>query len=1070
MGVRERMSRFMTRMLTPLTRLALSDPAPRPIDQVIFEMNTVSGRTVSREAALSVPGVLKGRNMLCSIATLPLIQLNDRNETQRNPLLQQIDPDVANIVTLAQTIEDLICESIAWWEIIGQDSGQYPTSARRRDPSSVSLTPPHDRSLAPLPSGEDPRGAVVYIDGRQVPASKVIRFDSPNPALLVAAAKAIRRALLLDAAAGLYASDPRPADYFTPADDADEISDPEVEEILAKWRAARKRRATGWVPRSMKYNTVDAPTPQQLQLAELQKQAYLEIANAIGVDPEDLGISTTSRTYSNAVDRRRDKINEVYSPYMRAVTDRLSMPDVTRRNQRVIWDLRDYLKSNPTERAAVDQTYHDMGALSVDEIRRDSLGLPPLPPEESDVVREAARIAREAAAQQNAPVSPAPASMPEDTMTNSRPVGLQLDATGTTPTGVRRLEFAATSLNFRVERDTRTIWGLAIPYNKIVEKWGMKFRFMTGSIEWSDPVSRHKMLRDHDSDKAIGYALGLTQAQEGVVGKYKLGRKKEADDALMDAEDGVADGLSMSVEFDLENDALLNRDGVYDVYRAFASETSLTAMPAFDDARVTKVAASKTERTSAVEDCAACGQQHAPGVACASRPQNTPPAAPANQTTGLTLNDDQLRDLLAQPGVLAALAGVPAQQQQAAPAGGFTLSADQIGMLAQQGHLRTLLGGLMGAPNQQQTEEPRPVVDPTRRPVAVTATREEAPYRFDRKGNLTKAKFDFSTDVIAGLRDGQAEPLERAQKFVQSWFEEQRDRQANAVTAQFVSQADAATLNPSIQRPDLYVDQKDFEYPIWGAVEKGTINDATPFVLPKFSSSSGLVGAHVENTEPTPGTFVATSQTITPSPVSGKVEISREAWDQGGNPQLSGLIWNQMVRAWYESLEAAAVTLLEGLAPTTITITTAAADSVLEASLTSQLAPLQYVRGGFRMRDFFIQVDLYKALIAAKDTAGRKLFPVLGAQNATGTTADFFSALMVAGLVGRPAWALAATSANSANSYLFDRADVSGWATAPQRLTMENISVAKVHLGIWGYKALACTDLTGVRRLAYDPV
>jgi hypothetical protein len=200
------------------------------------------------------------------------------------------------------------------------------------------------------------------------------------------------------------------------------------------------------------------------------------------------------------------------------------------------------------------------------------------------------------------------------------------------------------------------------------------------------------------------------------------------------------------------------------------------------------------------------------------------------------------------------------------------------------------------------------------------------------------------------------------------------------------------------------------------------------------------------------------------------VKIAREAWDQGGNPQMSGLIWNQMIRAWYEALEAASVAMLEALAPTTLTVTTAAADAVLEASLTSQLAPLQYVRGGFRMRDFFIQVDLYKALVAAKDGNGRKLFPFLGATNATGTVSEFFSALLIGGLVGRPAWALAATSANSANSFLFDRGDVSGWATAPNRLTFDNIEVANVYIGIWGYKALANTDLTGVRKVAYDPV
>jgi hypothetical protein len=342
---------------------------------------------------------------------------------------------------------------------------------------------------------------------------------------------------------------------------------------------------------------------------------------------------------------------------------------------------------------------------------------------------------------------------------------------------------------------------------------------------------------------------------------------------------------------------------------------------------------------------------------------------------------------------------------------------------------------------------------------------EPEPYTFDAKGNLRPGKFDFSTDVISGFQ-GDAEALERATNWMHKQFADADRRRVEFATAM----TDVASLNPNKQRPDMYVDQQEFEYPIWNAINKGTIADATPFVLPKFSTSSGLVAANVENTEPTPGVFTATSQTITPAAISGKVEISREAWDQGGNPQLSGLIWRQMVRAWFEALEAAAVAMLEAAAPTTITITTAAADSALEASLTSQLAPLQYVRGGFRMRDAFAQVDLYKALIAAKDSSGRKLFPVLGAQNATGTTQDFFSALLVAGLVFRPAWALAATSANSSNSYLFDRGDVSGWATAPQRLTFENISVAKIHMGIWGYRAMAITDITGVRRLAYDPV
>src|SRR5207244_52727 len=63
-------------------------------------------------------------------------------------------------------------------------------------------------------------------------------------------------------------------------------------------------------------------------------------------------------------------------------------------------------------------------------------------------------------------------------------------------------------------------------------------------------------------------------------------------------------------------------------------ETSTTYMPAFDDARVTKVAASRTGETML---CQHCGHAHAPNIACATfraqllggQPAPTPPPTPA---------------------------------------------------------------------------------------------------------------------------------------------------------------------------------------------------------------------------------------------------------------------------------------------------------------------------------------------------------------------------------------------------------------------------------------------------------
>jgi len=1006
-----------------------ADPPPRPIAEVLLEM---AGRGIlpkaGRNEALSVSAVLRGRNLICGPATLPLIQKDPDRRVARLSLLEQIDPNVPNVVTLAQTLEDLLFDGISWWRVTAKGADNYPTSAEHLDVSQVSLQPPAGR-MAPLPSGWDPRDAVVYVDGEPWPSSWIIRFDSPNPGLLTAGGRLIRRAVLLDQTSALYADNPRPLDYFTPTEGADPASDDEVAALLAEWERQRKQRATAYVPAALTYNSVDTPTPADLQLVALLREVKLDLANAIGLDPEDLGVSTTSRTYQNGVDRRQDKINDTLSPYMKAITDRLSMGDVTKRGYVVAFDLDDYLRADPLTRAQVYEKALAGGWMDADEVRAEE-GRPDLTPAQR--------------AQQQAP-APVPSNV-----VPIRRAAMAADADAVT--------FAPDLVPLaNVDTERRIIEGIVLPYgvNKVAWKNGQRWRFQMGSLVPPAELRRNKALRDHDQSQPLGKLVHYQDTPDGMFARYKIAEGPDGDRALAEAVDGIRDGWSVGVEInaaepDPQNQGVL----LVAVGGAAWRESSLLAIPAFDDARVTRVAAHADQgemMTAPVKE---------PAPDSGAPPQNNPPEQ--KPAAAVQLNNDQLQGLLQVPGVLQALAGVSAGRAEVKPDGvQFGLYPEQISALLKvPGAMGLLLGA--GAPTPPEQPER---VDPTRRPAGPARVVEPEPYTFDAKGNLRPGKFDFSTDVISGFQ-GDAEALERATNWMHKQFADADRRRVEFATAM----TDVASLNPNKQRPDMYVDQQEFEYPIWNAINKGTIADATPFVLPKFSTSSGLVAANVENTEPTPGVFTATSQTITPAAISGKVEISREAWDQGGNPQLSGLIWRQMVRAWFEALEAAAVAMLEAAAPTTITITTAAADSALEASLTSQLAPLQYVRGGFRMRDAFAQVDLYKALIAAKDSSGRKLFPVLGAQNATGTTQDFFSALLVAGLVFRPAWALAATSANSSNSYLFDRGDVSGWATAPQRLTFENISVAKIHMGIWGYRAMAITDITGVRRLAYDPV
>lgn len=340
-----------------------------PVDQLLLHLEQRMGR-IDRPAALSVPAVLRGRNMICSISTLPLEAVDTANRPQQVPLLDQFDPDVPNVVHLAQTLEDLVFESVSWWRVVGFDATGMPSRVQRYAPDQVSFQPPDDYQRGHLPSGLPTEG-VVYMEGKAVPFAEVIRFDSPNPALLGPGAKPIRRALALDEAAEIYAKTPRRRGYFTPTEGADPAEDDVIEEILGEWADASVKRVDGYVPAALTYNAIQDSTPAELQLVQMQKQAGLDLANALGIDPEDLGISTTSRVYQNATDRRQDRINDVLAPYMKAITDRLSMPDVTLPGRKVRFNLDDYLRADPKTRAEVHAIYHGLGATDAPEIREE---------------------------------------------------------------------------------------------------------------------------------------------------------------------------------------------------------------------------------------------------------------------------------------------------------------------------------------------------------------------------------------------------------------------------------------------------------------------------------------------------------------------------------------------------------------------------------------------------------------------------------------------------------------------------------------------------------------------------
>ncbi len=363
---------------------------------------------------------------------------------------------------------------------------------------------------------------------------------------------------------------------------------------------------------------------------------------------------------------------------------------------------------------------------------------------------------------------------------------------------------------------------------------------------------------------------------------------------------------------------------------------------------------------------------------------------------------------------------------------------------------------------------------------------EPLPYRYDRFGNLRAGSHDFSQDIAIGYNPSYDGTMSReaADKRIKSWLayafgdvDGERhlgrlDAPGDAAQQKFaITPANVVNLNYPQNKPDMYVDQLDYQYPMYSEFNKGSLDTVTPFVLPKFSSSSGLVADHVTGTEPTPGAFTATSQTITPTPLSGKVEITREVFDQGGNPQASGLIWRQMVRGWYEGIEVAiqAFFVANAASIPDIALGTAVTDAAMDQSIASFVSALQYIRGGDRYDKVFAQIDLFQKLTRAIDTTNRPMYPSYGAMNAAGINPVTTNWLNVRGKTFVPEWATAATGSVAASSWMMDKDVVGVWLSTPQRLDLQ-WRVAWVDLGIWGYKALAITDFTRTRELIYDPV
>ena len=142
------------------------------------------------------------------------------------------------------------------------------------------------------------------------------------------------------------------------------------------------------------------------------------------------------------------------------------------------------------------------------------------------------------------------------------------------------------------DSESRTITGQIVAFDVVANASTGKVLFQSGSIE---PASV-KLNLEHDSARPIGRSIDMKKYKDGMEATFKISQTSAGNDALVEAMDGLRDGFSVEAE---ATEFAYNEDGTMVVSAAQLVGVALTHNPAFDAARVERVAATEGDEDSA---------------------------------------------------------------------------------------------------------------------------------------------------------------------------------------------------------------------------------------------------------------------------------------------------------------------------------------------------------------------------------------------------------------------------------------------------------------------------------------
>jgi HK97 family phage portal protein len=309
---------------------------------------------------MTIPTVARALGIIQTIASLPMHTRNEATgEKVTQPrVINQPDPRIPGTTFWSWIISDLFFFPSAYAYVMERyaDTGKI-RAMERVAPERVTIQT----------NGIGTEIVSYSIDGSYVDPSNLVVFAGAQEGLLNRAGRTIRAAAALERAALDFAADPIP--QMVLKSNGTSLPADRVSKLLGAIRN-RAKKSVIYLNADVDLSTIGYD-PKNLQLNEARNYLALELSRAAGLPAYFTDSQQSTFTYSNALDKRRDLVDFAFRNYMSIIEQRLSFADFTPAGNRVSFDLDDFLRGNPYERAQVYEILNRIGALSIDEIREE---------------------------------------------------------------------------------------------------------------------------------------------------------------------------------------------------------------------------------------------------------------------------------------------------------------------------------------------------------------------------------------------------------------------------------------------------------------------------------------------------------------------------------------------------------------------------------------------------------------------------------------------------------------------------------------------------------------------------